>query len=137
MENSSGDILLKNFKSPERKDRTGDRHGGVILYIRDTLFHKRRTDLEVALVESIWVEIVSNNKHFLFGVFYRPPNANAGYNSSIEDSIYMAVDTGLRDIIIVGDFNYNTLNPQANRHVSSICRQFVNDSVHTYTNTFY
>ncbi len=36
----------------------------------------------------------------------------------------MAVDTGLRDIIIVGDFNYNTLNPQANRHVSSICRQF-------------
>ncbi len=36
----------------------------------------------------------------------------------------MAIDTGLRDIIIVGDFNYNTLNAQSNRKVASICSQF-------------
>ncbi len=120
----SDDILFQNFKTPERKDRVGDRHGGVILYIRDSLFHKRRRDIEIPVIESIWIEVVSNKKHFLFGVFYRPPNSNALYNNSIEDSIQLAIDTGLRDIVIVGDFNYNVLNPQTNRKVSSICSQF-------------
>ncbi len=41
---------------------------------------------------------------FYFGLFYRPPNANALYRNNIEDSIHMAIDTGLRDIVIVGDF---------------------------------
>ncbi len=123
-EYKTDDLLFHNFKSPERKDRSGDRHGGVILYVRDTLFHKRRPDLELANIESIWIEVVSNKKHFLFGVYYRPPNANALYSNIIEDSIHMAIDTGLSDIIIVGDFNYNTLNSQSNRKVLSICTQF-------------
>ncbi len=126
---NSDNIQVQNFKNPERKDRVGDRHGGVIVYIRDSLFHKRRLDLEIANIESIWIEVVSNKKHFLFGVSHTdppppPPNSNALYNNSIEDSIQLAIDTGISDVVIVGDFNYNVLNPQTNRKVSSICSQF-------------
>ncbi|MES9883011.1 MAG: reverse transcriptase family protein [Sedimenticola sp.] len=121
---NSDDLLFQNFKSPERKDRAADRHGGVIVYVRDSLYHKRRRDLEIVNIECIWIEIVSNKKSFLFGVFYRPPSSNAIYNNSIEDSIQLAIDTGLRDVVIVGDFNYNVLNPVTNRKVSSICSQF-------------
>ncbi len=101
---NSDDIQFQNFKNPERKDRVGDRHGGVIVYIRDSLFHKRRLDLEIANIESIWIEVVSNKKHFLFGVFYRPPNSNALYNNSIEDSIQLAIDTGIISVALVIHF---------------------------------
>ena len=42
----------------------------------------------------------------------------------IEDSIHLAVDTGVSDIIVTGDFNLNMLNPQTFRKISSFCYQF-------------
>ena len=32
------------------------------------------------------------------------------YHSAVEDSIHLAVDTGIKDIVVTGDFNYNMLN---------------------------
>ena len=29
------DLFIPDFKPPERKDRTGDRHGGVMIYVKD------------------------------------------------------------------------------------------------------
>ena len=60
----------------------------------------------------------------LFGVFYRPPNSDHVYGSAIEDSIHLAIDTGIMDIVITGDFNYNMLNDVTKRKISSICQQF-------------
>ena len=84
----------------------------------------RRRDLEPNGVECIWVELTLRQKHVLFGVFYRPPSADALYFSSIEDSIHLAVDTGINDIIITGDFNYNMLNAHTSNKIKSICEQF-------------
>jgi hypothetical protein len=42
----------------------------------------------------------------------------------IEDSISLAVNTGIGDIIITGDFNFNYLNLPTARHIHSLCRQF-------------
>ena len=54
-------------------------------------------------MEKIWVEIkLSSGRIVLYGVFYRPPNADSVYISLIEDSISLAVDTGIPDIIIMG-----------------------------------
>ena len=60
---------LDTYKRPERKDRVGDCHGGVILYVKDNLYCKRRMDLEIAGVENIWIELAENHKRILFGVF--------------------------------------------------------------------
>ena len=122
---SSDDILFPSFQFPERKDRIGDRHGGVILYVKNNVVYKRRYDLELNRLENIWVEIkLSNSRNVLYGVFYRPPNADSVYNSLIENSVSLAVDTGISDIIIMGDFNWNSLHNQSIRKIESICNQF-------------
>ena len=57
----------------------------------------------------VWVEILIKNKPVLIGTFYRPPNTNVSVLSDIETSINLAHDTGIKDIIITGDFNLDLL----------------------------
>ena len=75
-------------------------------------------------------------KHILFGIFYRPPNSNAHYYSSIIDSIHLAVDTGIQDIVITGDFNLNIRNPNAAAKIQSICDQFSLTQIITSSTNF-
>ena len=84
----------------------------------------RRRDIEPRDIECIWVEIISKHKHVLFGVFYRPPNADSDYYTAIETSLNLAVDTGYNDIIVTGDFNFNMLIPNTARKINSLCSQF-------------
>ena len=77
-------------------------------------------------MEKQWVEIkLSSGRNVLYGVFYRPPNADLVYNSLIEDSISLVVDTGIPDIIIMGDFNWNSLPIQSYHKSESVCNQFI------------
>ena len=57
-------------------------------------------------------------------MFYRPPNSDANYYTNIENSLALAVDTGISDIIIPGDLNLNLLNPRTSRKFYSLCTQF-------------
>ncbi|XP_045161011.1 uncharacterized protein LOC123525918 [Mercenaria mercenaria] len=114
---------MESFSLPERKDRA-DGYGGVILYVKQYLYYRRRRDLEINGVECLWIEIEVSNKHILFGTFYRPPNTDAFQHSLILDSIHLAFDTGIENIIIAGDFNLNIANQVSNKKVSSICDQF-------------
>ena len=132
---SSENLLLDSFHTPERKDRPNDNHGGVILYVKNKYFYRRRTDLEIQGVESIWVEIHQTPNPLLFGVFYRPPNTTAVQHSSIIDSIHLAIDTGIQNVVLTGDFNLNIYNTLSNRKVSSLCRdlsltQLISDPTH-------
>ena len=81
-------------------------------------------DLELRGIESIWIELVHNHKSIIYGLFYRPPNANAQYFLNIEDSVALAIDTGISDVIVTGDFNFNFLNSQSRRKIDSLCTQF-------------
>ena len=117
-------LLIQSFREPERKDRQGDSHGGVMIYVKDFIYYKRRLDLEPIGIECIWVELVLKHKHVLFGLFYRPPNSDLNYNSTMEDSIHLAVDTGINDIIITGDFNLNMFNSQSARKINGLYYQF-------------
>ena len=60
----------------------------------------------------------------MFGVFYRPPNADSEYFSAIETSFNLAVDTGYREIIVTGDFNFNMLTLNTARKINSLCSEF-------------
>ena len=55
-------IQIDHFMSPFRTDRQGRPGGGVIIYVRDTLFCKRRSDLEIQGLESTLVEIQIKSK---------------------------------------------------------------------------
>ncbi|MCG8096458.1 MAG: endonuclease/exonuclease/phosphatase family protein, partial [Candidatus Thiodiazotropha endolucinida] len=117
-------LLLQSYSTPERKDRLGDAHGGVIVYVKEGIRYKRRNDLEIGGLECIWIEVANNKKKILFGLFYRAPNSDANCYSNIEDSIALAIDTGIADIIITGDFNFNYLDLQTRRKIDSFCTRF-------------
>ena len=115
--------MLATVSRPERKDRD-DNHGGVILYVKETLRYKRRADLEIRGIECIWIELLNNHQRILFGLSYRPPNSHADYLSSIEDSLGLAIDAGITDIVVTGDFNINMTNPNSARKIDNSCTQF-------------
>ena len=119
----TNDLTIDSYKIPERKDRPGDSQGGVILCVKNNIHYTRRHDLELRDVKSIWIELTLKHKHILFGVFYRPPNSEAVVFSAIEYSINLAVESGVNDIIITGDFNLNMQNVQSAHKITSLCEQ--------------
>ena len=87
--------LLPSFFKPERKDPQGD----VTIYVKDNIIYTRRHDLELPGIECIWNEIILKQKRLLFGLFYRP-NSDQIYHSAVEDSIHLAVHTGIKAIVV-------------------------------------
>ncbi|MCG8096816.1 MAG: hypothetical protein JAZ17_24870 [Candidatus Thiodiazotropha endolucinida] len=120
----SNELIFPLFQVPERKDRPHDRYGGVMIYVKEGLDYRRRHDLEPRGIECIWIELSSKHKHILFGLFYRPPSSDANYFSMMLDSLNLATDTGLNDIIVTGDFNLNALALPASRKITSLCSEF-------------
>ncbi|MCG7877682.1 MAG: reverse transcriptase domain-containing protein [Candidatus Thiodiazotropha endolucinida] len=118
------DITFNNFQPPFRRDRIGDSHGGIAVYVKNGIPCKRRGDLELIDIECMWLEINVRNRKILVGTFYRPPNSTPFVLNEIENSIGLAVDTGTADIVVVGDFNLNVLNTQSERKIADLCQQY-------------
>ena len=70
-----------------------DSHGGILVYVKDGIPCKRRTDLELINIDCVEVNV--RNKRVLVGTFHRPPNSLPLILSDIENSIGLAVDTGI------------------------------------------
>ena len=102
-------ILFKDFHPPIRKDRLNDAHGGVAIYLKKDLICKPRHDLDIPLLEAVWVETKIAQETLLIGSFYRPPNADASYWQLIDDAFEKAGNTPHK-YIVLGDFNINCSN---------------------------
>ena len=87
----------------------------MVIYVRDSIYCKRRNDIEMQGLEAAWVEIRVKSKTLLVGGFYRPPNSNAAYFELISESIDRAYSTDIIDIIILVDFNYNLAMVNVNK----------------------
>ncbi|MCG8113671.1 MAG: reverse transcriptase domain-containing protein [Candidatus Thiodiazotropha taylori] len=111
----NSDIHVEHFMPPFRTDRRGRPGGGVAIYVRDTLSCKRRPDLEIYSVESVWLELQVKSKRILIGGFYRPPNSNQDHFTLIKESIDKACNTNIADIVITGDFNIDMSNNNNNK----------------------
>ena len=118
------DILIENFLPPYRTDRVDRPGGGVVIYVRDTFLCKRRNDLEIrGLEEAVWVEIKIKNKPILVGGFYRPPNSNNAYFNLVSESFDRACNTGINDVIITGDFNFD-MHSDAGKKIKELNNQY-------------
>ena len=89
-------------------------------YVRNNIFSCRRNDLEFLDIECVRTEVKTHNIKQLIGTFYRPPNSNNTVISTIEDSVGLAFDTNIKDILITGDFNLDTLKHASNKKHSRI-----------------
>ena len=106
---SVGDSQLSiNHFDLHRKDRceTQDKSGGgLLLYFRKSLNCKRRPELEISKIETLWTEVtLTNTKPFLICTLYRPPSATSEWIDLLEEELSVAQTTGL-EMIIMGDLN--------------------------------
>lgn len=100
---------INGYQKPFRKDRTSN-GGGLLVYIKDGISCVRRPDLELEMLECIWVEIKPmNSKSFLVAHIYRPPNSTIQWNDLFEESLEKALGLEL-EMYILGDFNRDLLN---------------------------
>ena len=104
---SVGDSQLSiNHFDLHRKDRceTQDKSGGgLLLYFRKSLNCKRRPELEISKIETLWTEVtLTNTKPFLICTLYRPPSATSEWIDLLEEELSVAQTTGL-EMIIMGD----------------------------------
>ena len=97
----------------EVKCRDGqERGGGVGAYIRYNLKYVVK-DYTVKLTESIWFEI--NNGDFqkvMVGVLYRKPNTDVKEFQESLLTVLEHIKVDRRNIIIIGDFNINSLSSE-------------------------
>ena len=68
-------LFSESYNCPYRKDRT-NHGGGILIYVLNTLIHKRTADLEIYWDECIWIEVQVNNKRHLVGIFYSPKTSD-------------------------------------------------------------
>ena len=67
------DLLRKD--RCETQDKSG---GGLLLYFRKSLNCKRRPELEISNIETLWTKVtLTNTKPFLICTLYRPPSATS------------------------------------------------------------
>ena len=103
---STDSLKLPGYKPPYRRDRVDRLGGGVVVFVKDEINCVTRLDLHVGSVECIWLEIKINNKKYLYGTFYIPPNSGQQIWEELEQSIDLALNSN-HDIIITSDFNIN------------------------------
>ncbi len=95
-----------------------------MLYVKDNLHYKRRSDLEIIGIECIWIETHTLYKTYFVRRILSPPNTTSHQHSQITDSIHLAVDTGVSNIIITGDLNINMKNPLQAKKIDDWCQLF-------------
>ena len=98
-------FAVDGFQIPFRNDRSKDKGGGILIYVRNSITCHRRNDLEDSCLEHVWLEIdQSNAKSFLLCILYRHPNEPVSWNDSFEANIEK-VQLEDKEILVLGDFN--------------------------------
>lgn len=105
---SNHEILQNGYKITRRDRQNGKRGGGVLLAVKDSItiepFNFTSKTLELASVV-----INSFSKKVLVSVCYRPPNAGIEFLHDLNSFLKFAFDSKFKDIILLGDFNYPSI----------------------------
>ena len=107
-------LKIDGFQEIIRKDRTDRQWGGVAAYVSDHIAAIRRTDLEINGIEAMWLELRCVNKKMLLCVCYRDPNSLVIFWDHFSDSIELAKESNINDIIITGDLNADPIGNYRN-----------------------
>ena len=108
---------LIDYQEPFRRDRlTGAQgYGGVLAWVKNTIACKRRPDFKCQEIESMWLEIRSQNNKFFLCVIYR---AESNTDNSFLDILHEQIDLVMQqtkpNIIITGDLNADPLTRHGN-----------------------
>lgn len=118
----TSDVLLDNYSTPIRKDRNFA-GGGVLIYVSDLLFCKRRPDIESNYFEAIWVEVKIQNQTIMLCAVYRPPNSDQSFWDYLDFAIDKAYETS-NNIVVTGDINVDLLTERARHPIFDILKKY-------------
>ena len=132
------DLDIFSYSEPFRKDRQ-DGYGGIALYVKENIPCKLRPDLDVNGLENLWIEVSLLSKKILVGIVYRPPNSGSHVIDLIENNIETALDAGINNVILCGDFNLD-YNSNCSRKLKQIlelynCNQLIAEPTHFTENS--
>ena len=82
--------------------------GEVVIYVRDNTYCKRRSDLQLQGLESVWIELSTDSKKLLINGFYRPQNSNTAYFDLLNGSIGRAYSTKMIDFFLFSETSFIT-----------------------------
>ncbi|XP_047144807.2 uncharacterized protein LOC124818279 [Hydra vulgaris] len=105
-------IISYNIFRSDRKTHGG----GVCIFVKQCInqFETNNLQLNNNFIEQIWTCICFKNNKMLIGCIYRPPDISHEYNNYVLLSINAAkmsiYQKEYSDLIITGDFNYNTID---------------------------
>ena len=108
--------------------------GGVGFYIKQNLFYKQKSDININLnfVENMWIEVKTSNGPLVIGVIYRHPTALVNDNESFSTNL-CDIFADLRDnntaFYAVGDYNVDLMQINGNHNF----RKYVNNILSTST----
>ena len=90
-----------------RKDRIGEKGGGVLLYIKENIpAYEVHLSEEADCNEAIWCKLVTGQTTVTIGVVYRCPNITKQNNEKIHNAIS---EVSKAECIIMGDFNHGNI----------------------------
>ena len=97
------------------KHKRGNDHGGVLIYVRDSIQFTVRNDLEFQCsrytAQSLFIEISSfQGKKIIIGCVYRPPGGDFDQFDEQLNSVLKQSCKSKQLVYLVGDFNLNLLN---------------------------
>ena len=86
---------------------------GLLFYFKQSLNVKRRSDIEMSNIETLWTEVsLLNGKPFLICSVY-VPSASSDWIGAFEEELSIAQTTGL-EFILMGDFNIDITHSMNN-----------------------
>ena len=120
---SNNSILIPGFTQIQRKDKTC-RSGGICVQTTEHVTVERLINFESNDLELLWLRIMINTKSFILGTGYRNPELSVEYWDRLNDNITQVVDRyGSQNLILLGDFNENLLDPQLH-HLADLIDSF-------------
>ena len=118
----SDDEIIFNGFNLFKRDRVNGRHGGVCVFVKRELYATHRIHLELQNTGCIWLEIFVDHNKLLIGTFYRSPNSSNDALIAVKNSIGLANDTNIYDILITGDFNLDIFKPNTWSKINNLCQ---------------
>lgn len=110
-----------------RKDRVRSGGGGILAYAPNSLEIRRRIDLETAqscIIETMCLEVVFRiSSPIIICFLYRPPSVSVIWREELND-LMKIFENEHNEIILLGDFNINTLHKSQYRPLKLIMTTF-------------
>ncbi len=114
----------------DRQDRDG---GGILMYVKNSIFAKIRPDLSINSLETLWIELeLPKSKPFILGVVYRPPNSLQSWIDLFEEEFESAHSEN-KEIILMGDFNIDLIKNENKKWSNFIDNVNLTQMVHSPT----